>query len=71
MLHQDFYALLEKLKDIPVLIIASTKDKYTKDESLLRVPLRSSIKLVVLEGNHNVLLKDPERVSTEILKFID
>lgn len=71
LLHQNFYVLLNKVQDIPVLILASTRDEYTKDQALQRLPLRRQLKLVIIDGNHNVLLTDPERISTEILKFIN
>lgn len=71
LLKQNVYELLAKVLDIPVLIISSNQDEYTKSESLELLPQRSTIKLVKIDGNHNVLLKAPDRISEEILKFIE
>ncbi len=71
LLKQDFYSLLAKVPDIPVLIIASSRDEYTNDRALESLPQRSNLKLVLVQGNHNVLLKDPDLISEEILKFIE
>ena len=70
LLKQNFYELLEKVKNVPVLIIASDRDEYTKEQSLERLPHRSTVTLVKVEGTHNVLLKRPNLISGEILKFI-
>ncbi len=71
LLKQNFYELLAKIPNIPVLILASNRDEYTKEKALERLPQRDTVKLVVINGNHNVLLKDPDRIADEILKFIE
>ncbi len=71
LLNQNFYELLAKVSDIPVLIIASNQDEHTTEQALDRLPKRNTIKLVRIDGNHNVLLKDPDRISEEILKFVN
>ena len=71
LLKQKFYDLLDKVPEIPVLIIASSKDEYSKDLALVMLPQRSNLKVVKIDGNHNVLLSDPDRISKEILKFIE
>ena len=69
LLKQSFYELLDKVPNIPVLILASTNDEYTQAQALDRLPQRKTVTVVKLSGNHNVLLKDPDRISDEILKF--
>ncbi len=70
LLKQNFYELLEKVKKIPVLIIASDRDEYTKEQALDRLPQRDTVTLVKVDGTHNVLLNHPDVISSEILKFI-
>ena len=70
LLHQDFYKLLDQIQNIPVLILASLKDEYTKDNALERLPQRKNIKLIRIPGMHNVLLSDPSCIAAEINKFI-
>ncbi len=71
LLKQNFYELLAQVQEIPVLIIASKRDEYTGDRALELLPQRTTLKLVKIDGNHNVVLKDPDRISEEILKFIE
>lgn len=71
LLKQNFYELLAKVSNIPVLIIASNQDEHATEQALNRLPQRDTIKLVRIDGNHNVLLKDPDRISDEILKFMN
>jgi pimeloyl-ACP methyl ester carboxylesterase len=71
LLEQDFYALLAQVKNIPILIIASDNDPYTKPSALAELPKREGLKYVLISGTHNVLLSDPKRISKEILEFIN
>lgn len=70
LLDQNFYELLAKVPNIPILILASNRDEYTKDEALKKLPQRKNLKLITIDGNHNVLLHDPERISSEISRFL-
>ncbi len=71
LLKQNFYELLAKVSDVPVLIISSKRDEYKKDSALEVLPQRKTIKLVRIDGNHNVLLKSPDRISKEMLEFVE
>jgi pimeloyl-ACP methyl ester carboxylesterase len=70
LLEQNFFKLLSKVKAIPILIIASTEDEYTRPEALKRLPESNNIKLVLLDGDHNVLLRQPKRLASEIDQFL-
>ncbi len=71
LLKQNFYELLEKIPNVPVLIISGSTDEYTKNQPLQQLPTRLTVKFVKIDGDHNVLLKKPQRISEEILKFIE
>lgn len=71
LLEQDFFKLLSKVETIPILIIASSNDEYTRAQVLLRLPVRQNIKFILLKGDHNMLLRQPEQVSQVIEKFLD
>ena len=71
LLNQNFYNLLDQVSAIPVLILVSSNDKYASDADIEKLPDRKNLKVIKIEGGHNVLLQDPKKVTVEILKFID
>ena len=71
LLNQNFYELLAKVSDIPILVLASDKDEYTKDDALEKLPQHKNIKLARLPGKHNNLITDPELITKEINSFLE
>ena len=70
LLEQDFFKLISKVHFIPILIIASSDDEYTKVATLKRLPESKNIQVVLLKGDHNVLLHQPEQIANEIQRFV-
>ncbi len=70
LLEQNFYSLLDQVSDIPILIIASDEDHYTKTSALEKLPQREKLKYVLVSGTHNVLLSRPQRIVKEIQEFL-
>ena len=71
LLNQNFYNLLDQVTAIPTLILVSSDDKYASNTDIKKLPDRKNLKVIKIEGGHNVLLQDPKKVAVEILKFND
>ena len=70
LLEQNFFELLSKVTNVPVLIITSDKDKYTNPAVFENRLQQKNVKVVQLAGDHNILLHQPEEISAQIDQFI-
>ncbi len=71
LIGQNFFELLASAPEIPILIIASTNDEYTKLSALDKLPKRKSISTVVINGNHHMPLGETSAVLKEIHSFVE
>ncbi len=70
LMGQDFFKLIAAVKNSPILILAAADDKYTDLATISAVPDQSNIKVVRIDGGHNIFLKNADQINQEIKKFI-
>ena len=67
---QKFFELLSQTNQIPTLIISSKEDAYAKQTELDQLKQMKNIKVRVLQGNHNFILKSPGEALSDIREFL-
>lgn len=67
--NQRFFDLLKNVPSLPILLITSQEDAYSKTGDLVKLQQSPNIELQSVPGDHNFLLKSPDKVSELIKKF--
>lgn len=67
---QNFFNLIDSLKTIPILVISTHDDAYSKQSQLEQLKGYPNITVRVLDGDHNFILKSPDLALGEIKGFL-
>ncbi len=67
--NQRFFELLGQASSLPILLITSQEDAYSKNGDLDRIQQKQNIEFKSVPGDHNFLLRSPIDVSDLIRKF--
>lgn len=70
LMGQDFFRLIASVKNSPILIVAAANDKYTDPKTIAEWPGQSNVKMVSIDGGHNIFLNKADQINQEITKFI-
>jgi pimeloyl-ACP methyl ester carboxylesterase len=69
LIRQDGLGLVASIKNKPILIILSREDSHSKRADFGSLQKQKNVKIVLLEGDHNFLLKDHDQVVAFIKAF--
>ncbi len=68
--NQKFFDLIQLIEKIPIFLISTKDDAYSKLSELEKLKNQSNVTVKVLNGDHNFILKTPDEAVAEIEKFI-
>ncbi|MBC7456756.1 MAG: alpha/beta hydrolase [Bdellovibrionaceae bacterium] len=68
--NQNFFKLIDSVKSTPILVISTKDDAYSKQSELEQLKKYDNIRVRVLDGDHNFILKTPDQALIEIKKFL-